>query len=145
MPNFHELLSKPAGQAKKPQALPVGDYPGVIKGYTTGETNNDKKTPFVRFNLGITDWPEGAEPQLKEDGTPVDLSTKALRRDMYLTPDALWRLDELLRGLGLAIEGASYEDLLPQTVGNSVLVEVRQYLSRDNEVGNEVQQVRPLA
>lgn len=140
MPDFTSLLNKPAGQATKPEALNVGDYPGVISGYEMGEARNEKKTPFVRFGLKLIGWPEGAEPQTKKDGSPMEVNGKTLRRDFYLTDDAMWRLDELLRGLGIDLEGKSYLEVLPMTVGSQVLVEVRQYLNQQtNEVGNEVQ------
>lgn len=138
MPDFTSLLNKPSGQAKKPQALPVADFPGVIKGYELGESR-EKKTPYVRFNLGLTDWPDGVDPVLKDDGTPIDLSNRQLRRDFYLTPDAEWRFDEFLKALIPNSEGQTYADLLPQTTGAAVLVEVRQYMNtQTNEIGNEV-------
>ena len=138
MPGFTSLLNKPAGEAQKPTALPVADFPGVIKGYELGESR-EKKTPFVRFNLGLTEWPDGVDPVTKADGTPIDLSTRSLRRDYYLTADAMWRLDELLKNLGLEVSGQTYADLLPQTTGASVIVEVRQYMNtQTNEIGNEV-------
>ncbi len=145
MPNFADLLNKPAGEAKKPPVLDAADYPGVIKTYEPGESSQ-KKTPFVRFNIGLTGWPEGAEPQLKEDGTPIDLSTKSLRRDYFLTPDAMWRLDEFLRGIGIELAGRSYMDVLPETVGAAVLVEVRQGMNQqNNDLFNEVAGLKALS
>lgn len=144
MPDFTKLLSVPAGQAKKPPVLDAADYPGVIKGYELGESTQ-KKTPYVRFNLGLTGWPEGAEPQTKESGEPIDLSTKSLRRDYFLTPDALWRLDEMLKAIGIEAAGRSYQDILPETVGSAVLVEVRQGMNQTtNDLFNEVNQIRAI-
>lgn len=146
MADFSTLLSKPAGQAKRPPALDVGDYPGVIKGYEMGDQNRNK-TPYVRFNLGLVGWPDGATPQTKEDGAEIDLSAKSLRRDFYLSDDAIWRLDEMLRNLGITMTGTeTYLDVLPQTVGASVLVEVRQYMNQQtNDIGNEVQGLKALS
>lgn len=144
MPDFSSLLSKPAGEAKKPPVLDAADYPGVVKGYELGESSQ-KKTPYVRFNLGLTDWPEGAEPQTRDDGTPIDLSAKSLRRDYFLTDDALWRLDALLKDLGIEANGRTYMDILPETVGASVLVEVRQGMSQTtNDLFNEVANIKAL-
>lgn len=146
MPNFADLLNKPSGQAKKPPVLDAGDYPGVIKGHEMGESSQ-KKTPYVRFNLGLIGWPEGAEAQIKEDGTPIDLAGKSLRRDFFLTDDALWRLDQFLRDeLGLELEGRSYAEVLPETTGSQVLIEVRQGMNQQtNDLFNEVAGLRKLA
>lgn len=142
MPDFSSLLSKPAGEAKKPPVLDAGDYPGVIKGYEPGESQQ-KKTPYVQFNIGLTGWPDGADPQLREDGTPIDLSTKSLNRKMYLTPDALWRLDEMLKSLGVDMAGRSYEDILPETIGMSIVAEILQRMNQQtNDLFNEVNGIK---
>ena len=145
MPNFAELLNKPAGEAKKPPVLDAGDYPGVIKSYEMGESSQ-KKTPYVRFMVGLTGWPEGAEPQTREDGTPIDLSTKTLRRDFFITDDALWRFDEFLRAIGIDPTGRTYADLLPETVGAGVLAEVRQGMNQNsNDLFNEIAGLKSLS
>lgn len=144
MPDFASLLSKPAGEAKKSPVLDAGDYPGVIKGWEPGESSQ-KKTPFVRFNLGLTGWPEGADPQQKEDGSVIDLSTKSLRRDYFLTPDALWRFDEFLKDCGIELNGRTYMDVIPETIGMGVLVEVRQGMNQTtNGLFNEVAALKKL-
>lgn len=145
MVDFTSLLKKPAGEAKKPAALEPGDYPGVIKTYELGD-NNKNKTPYVRFALGLSGWPDGADPQTREDGEPVDLSTKSLRRDFFLTEDALFRLDELLNGLGIATKGRTYEEVLPEAVGSQVIIEVQQYMNQsNNEIGNQVGRITALS
>lgn len=143
MPNFAELLNKPAGQAKKPTVLDAGDYPVVIKGHEFGESSN-KKTPYVRFNLGVLGWPEGATPQTDEEGDVVDLSKKSLRRDFFLTDDALYRLDEFLRDeLGIAVEGRSYAETLPETTGAQCIADVRQGINQNtNALFNDVAGLR---
>jgi len=138
MVDFSSLLKKPAGEAKKPEALAAGNYPGVIKSYELGDQNKNK-TPYVRLALGLTGWPDGAEPQLDAKGEPVDLSKRGLRRDYFLTDDALFRLDDLLRSCNIAVEGRSYEETLPELVGQPVIVEVQQYMNQStNDIGNQV-------
>jgi len=135
MVDFSALLRKPAGEAKRPAALPPGNYSGVIKSFELGDRNKNK-TPYVRFHLGLVDWPAEVE---ESDRSDIDLSKRQLRRDFYLTEDALWRLDELISKCGIDANGMSYEELLPQMVGVNVLVEVQQYLNeQNNEVGNQV-------
>lgn len=136
MPDFSQFLRKPAGEAKKPPVLPMGDYPGQIKSFELGDQNKNK-TPYVRLHLGLTDWASGVEP-LPE----VELSKRQFRRDFYLTDDALWRLDELIRSCGAHVEGQSYEESLPNLVGASVLIEVQQGMSeKNNELFNQVGKV----
>lgn len=137
MPDFTSLLSKPAGEAKKPEALAVGQYPGVIKSYELGDQNKNK-TPYVRFSLGLSGWPDGADPQTNADGSPIDLTKRGFRRDFYLTEEALWRLDELLNDLQIDLAGRTYAEALPEVIGQQVLVEIQQYLTQNNEIGNQV-------
>ena len=143
MPDFSTLLSKSLDAVKKAPPLDAGNYPGVITGYEPGESR-EKKTPYVRFNLKLTGWPEGGEPQKRDDGTAMDLAGKTLRRDYFLTEDALWRLKEFLEDLGMNTAGQTFMDLLPKTIGENVLVEVKQYLGQDNSVGNDVVSLKGL-
>lgn len=140
MVDFTSLLKKPAGEAKKPEALGADDYPGIIKSYELGDANKNK-TPYVRFHLACTGWP--GEPQLDASDKPIDLSKRQLRRDFFLTDDALWRLDEFLGSLGIPLEARSYEETLPEAVGQNVIIEVQQYLNQNtNDIGNQVGAVK---
>ena len=140
MPDFSTLLRKPAGEAKKPPALPAGDYPAVIKSHEVGDQNKNR-TPYVRFHVGLTGFPDSVSDDERKgaDGSPIDLSKKQLRRDYFLTEDALWRLDEFIRSCGVESNGRSYEEVLPELVGASVLAEVQQYMNQsNNEIGNQI-------
>lgn len=136
MVDFTALLKKPAGEAKKPSALDAGKYPGVIKSFEVGDANKNK-TPYVRFHLGLTAWP--GDPQTGEDDKPIDLAKRQLRKDYFLTDDALWRLDEFLAEIGVETAGREYQEALPDCVGTQVSVEVQQYMNQqNNEIGNQV-------
>ncbi len=142
MADFTSLLRKPAGEAKKPQELPVGDFGGIIKSYELGD-NNQNKTPYVRFHLGLMTWPDSVSDEDKlQDGKPIDLTKRQQRRDFYLTDEALWRLDEFLRSLNIEPAGRAYDEVLPETVGALVTVEVQQFMNKKtNEMGNQVGRV----
>lgn len=133
MPDFTELLRKPAGEAKRPQALDVGDYQGVIRSHEVGDSNRNH-TPYVRLGVTLTAWPEGATPM---EG--VDLNKRQLRKDFFLTDESLWRLDEFIKSCGVNAIGKRYEDVLPALVGQPVKVEVRHYRSQDDTVGNTIE------
>jgi len=143
-PNFAHLLKRPAGKAKKPEALPQGDYPGIIKSFEYGDANKNK-TPYVRFHLGLLGWASDVseDDKFQSDGdggkAPVDITKRQPRRDFFLTDDAFWRLDEFLRSCGIEPAGRSYEEVIPDAVGQQVTVEVQQYMNeRTNEIGNQV-------
>jgi hypothetical protein len=62
-----------------------------------------------------------------------------MRRDFYLTEDALWRLDDFLRSVGISVEGRSYEEVLPEVIGQPITVEVQQYMNEQSgEIGNQI-------
>lgn len=141
MVDFSSLLKKPAGEAKKPPVLPAGDYPGVVKSYELGDQNKNK-TPYVRFMLGLTAFPDSVDEAEREG---IDLSKRQQRRDFFFTDDALWRLDEFLRGLGIQSNGRGYDEVLPEVVGQQVLIEVQQGLNQQtNEIFNQVGKLVPL-
>lgn len=147
MPDFSKLMSRPAGQAKKPAALTAGDYPCKIVKFELGESQQ-KKTPYVRYFLVPTGFPEGASDSDKVDsnGETIDLSKKQLRRDFYLTADAEYRLDEMLRALEVPLEGRTYEESVPDAIGKDCLAVVIQRMATDgsDNVFNDVTDIRPL-
>lgn len=139
MPDFSQLLKKPAGEHKKPPALPAGQYTGIIKSYEIGDQNKNH-TPYVRFQVGLTGWPDSVdESERSTDGTAIDLSKKQLRKDFFFTDDALWRLDDFIKSCGVDASGRAYEEVLPEIIGLPVVVEVQQYMNQTNsEIGNQV-------
>lgn len=143
MPDFTKLLGKSAGSAKKPVALDPGEYPAIIKSHEMGESRQ-KKTPFVQYNIGYTGWPEGTDPQVDNEGEEIDLSKKTHNIKFYLTDDAMFRLDDFLRGLEVDLEGKTYLEAIPEAEGLAVVADVGQFLNQDtNETGNQINKVRP--
>ena len=153
MPDFRELLKKPAGEAKRPPVLPAADYPGIVKSFEVDDKNKNR-TPYVRLWLGLTEWPASVPDTWDVHDvasgksytvakTDVDLSKRQMRRDFFLTEDALDRLDEMIRSCGINASGRAYEEILPELVGQHVLVEVQQYMNQNtNEIGNQLGAVK---
>lgn len=140
--DMKSLLSRPAGNAPKPQALPVGNYGGKITKYEY-DNKNKNNTPYARYQVILNQWPDNVteDEKVMVDGEgvskPIDLTKRSLRKDFYLTDDAFWRLDEFLKTMGL--EGGSYEELIPKAVGMDVIVEVQQYVNQTtSEIGNQL-------
>jgi hypothetical protein len=144
-PNFEHLLGKPAGIHKRPEALPAGDYPAVIKSHAVGD-NNKNKTPYVRLAIGLTGWPDSVDESDRftgegDDRRPIDLSKKQFNIDFYLTDDAFWRLDEFISSCGIEPGGRSYLEILPELHGTAILAAIIQRLGDDNNTYNRVDKV----
>ena len=136
MPDFSALLSRPAGKAIKPPILPVELYPAIVHRFEHGDQNR-QRTPYVRFLVGLTDWPESIPPgspdrqYLDADGNSqeIDLSRRQFHADFYITEDALGILDDFLRSCGINLTGLSYNEAVPQVVGAQCLARVGQYIN----------------
>ena len=134
--NISSFIKKPAGQAKKPPALPAGNYQYVIKGFETGD-NNKNKTPYLRLAIGLLGYGEDIDQSEIDPG--IDLSKRQMRKDFYLTDDSLWRLDEFIKTTGIDFEGKDYEEVFPLLVGEQGIAEVQQYMNQqNNEIGNQI-------
>lgn len=151
MPDFSVLLKKPAGEARRPPPLPAADFYGLIKGYEVGDQNRNK-TPYVRFQLVLQNWPDNLPDEWSvsdaDGGThtvtkaDVDLSKRQMRKDFYFTDDALWRLDEFIKSCNIDVRGRDYDEVIPELVGQPVMIEVQQYLNQStNEIGNQAGKV----
>jgi len=146
MPDFSRLYKAPAGVAKPPAALPPSPtYPGIVKSFELVEAPQGRNySTIIRFHLGLTGWPEDIdEDQQQEEGPqgprPIDLSKKQQRRDFY--DHMLYQLDNFIRSCGIEPEGRTYEEVLPETVGAEILVDLTQYLDRNNEIRNQVNNI----
>lgn len=135
--NFNELLSKPIEQDKKPPVKPPGTYTGNIQGYKF-DVSKQQKTPFCRFTFnniqpGEALMADDQKALQDEDGNSIDFSKWQPWVDFYLTDASRFRLREFLESLGLDISGRSYDSVLPETKGMSVLLEMTQSSSEDGK------------
>ena len=141
--SFSSLLNKPAGEAPRPKALPIADYPGVIKTWEAGDSNKNK-TPYIRFGIVLTGWPDTVDQAERqaEDGSAIDISKRTYRSDFYMTEDAQYRLDDLIRASDIDPSGQSYNAVLPHLVGKPVIVSMGQRFIEDTgETINQVNRV----
>lgn len=145
--NVSDFLNMPSGKSVRPVALPIETYSGIITSFERGESRQ-RKTPLVRFNVRLLDWPasipESARMQPDGDGVlqPIDLSKKTFRSDFFITEDALFRLDDFLRSCGIEPDGTPYGALCARTIGARVSVEMGQYISESTgEIGNQVNRI----
>jgi len=127
MPDFGALLSKPAGQIERPKPLPVGTYYGTIGGHLFDESRQ-KKTPFVRFTVNLTEPGEEVARDYAEQLAEVDFTKKKLNSDFYLTEDSMYRLRDFLVSLGIddANGTRSIGEMIPDALNRPVQVELTQ-------------------
>jgi len=133
VPNFSHLLRKPVSDAKKPPVLPEGTYYGQITKHDLGESAQ-KKTPFLQWS-GTYTHAEDSVDLRDEAGEPIVLEGKRFQFSHYLTEDSLYRLREFLESCGLETEGRSFEELIPQAIGKSVMLEIIQAPIEDKQTG----------
>lgn len=118
--NFNDLVSMNLDDIKVPPALPEGTFHGVITSFELGD-NNRNKTPYVRFSLKLQSAGDDID---SKDMEGIDLATRKLSTDFYLTPEAQWRLKEFMESLG--ITGMTLNEAFPETIGQNVLIYVTQ-------------------
>jgi hypothetical protein len=122
MPDFSKLLQKPVTSAERPKPKAPGTYHGVVSKYEYGESQQ-KKTPYVRFHLGsIAPGPEVDVEENARNG--IDLSKWAPVKDFFLTDDALYRLREFLESCKIPVEGRSFNETIPEAIGQAIQFEV---------------------
>lgn len=143
--NFRDLLAKPADKIKRPMPLPAGTYRGIIKSKAFDVSRN-KGTPFVRLTLQPTMAEADIAPEdlLEADGvTPINIASKTLRIDFYITDDASFRILDLANSLQIPTEGRSLGEVIEDLPNNNVLMSVVQQASTTNpeEVFNNVQKI----
>lgn len=147
MPDFSSLLKAPAGEAKKPKVLVIGNYPGIVKSFELMQAPQGKDySMIVRVHVGLTGWCDNASEEDKQqeirpgEFRPIDLSKRQLRKDFY--DNSLYRLDDLIKSCGITPDGKTYEETLPQLVGAQLVVEVEQYLNQNtNDLGNQIKNI----
>lgn len=135
--DFKALLSKGADTVERPPLLPDGTYYGNIKSHQFGESR-EKKTPFVEFTFQVTGPGEDIADQ---DFSKIDFSKKTMRQQYYLTDDAMYRLRELMEGLGMNIAGRSFGELIPEMQNMGVLLAVATQAGNDGNNFNVLNKV----
>jgi hypothetical protein len=129
--DFKSLLSKPSDSIEKPKLLPEGTYTGMIAKYEYAESK-EKKTPYVRFLVRLTGFGEDIDPT---DQVGIDLSKRELRKDFYITEDALHRLKTFWETCGIDGRGRTLSEIIPDLIQAEVMVTVGH---RPSEDGKEV-------
>lgn len=120
-PDFRTLLQTTnLDDVQRPKVLPTGTYKGTIIKFEYGQSSQ-KQTPYVRYFVRPDEARDDVDQEALEG---INLSQRSLRRDFFLTADALYRLKEFLEGLGIETAGQSLGALIPLAVNHDVLISV---------------------
>lgn len=139
MPNFEELLSKPADEIVKPLPLPEGSYLGQTVKYEIREqaTPKDTAAPVkavcdlsVTLNQALDDVDAEDMAAFLENGQTIE--GRSYKYTLWLTSDAQYRVIELADALGIKTSGKTLGEILPEFVGKDVMAAGTQVASNRN-------------
>lgn len=127
---FRELLGQATDQVERPRPLADGHYLGRIASHEFG-LSRQKQTPYVRFIL----IPEEETADVEAGANNgMNLGTRELRKDYFITPAALYRLSDMLDAVLGKETGRSFDERIPETRDQRVMIGVGH---RSNEDGSE--------
>ena len=143
MVDLKSLLNKPMDDIKAPVALPEGTYYGVIKSQEFGESSK-KKTPFCRYTFSLHSAGDDVD---QSELQSIDLSTKSLRTDFYITEASEFMLKDFLESCGIKTTGRSLGECIPEAIGQEVKLAVtKRFDERDpSKAFNDVQNAKGTA
>jgi hypothetical protein len=129
-PHFASILDEAPTEVVRPKPLPEGTYLCVV-GQPEAGKSSQKKTPFVKFPLrpvaALDDVDDAALSEV--DG----LEGKNLSITFYITPDAIFMLDQFHEHCGINLSDPASRSIRNQEVVNSqVLAVVTHRMSEDN-------------
>jgi len=120
MVDFASLLNKPADSIERPKPMPPGTYHGQITNTEFGESAQ-KRTPYCRVHVNVQSADESIPP---DQLTDVKLP-RLMRRDFFLTDDAMYRFTEFMQSCGISLEGRLISECVPDLLQQPVLVDVK--------------------
>lgn len=114
--SFKDLIAKPAEEFKQPETLPAGTYTFMVSSHKFGESQK-KKTPFVGYEL----TPMSPEADVDQEALAKygSLQKRKLPLDFYLTEDAIYRLTDFMKKLGMNVK-LPLAELIPLPVNKMV-------------------------
>jgi len=148
MVNLAALLNTDAGQAKRPVPFNDGTYFGIIKSQEFTESKT-KKTPGVQYNIELTHAADDTDlTGQDEEGNDVQLNPagKVFRTTFWVSENSLFMLKDFIKSFGIEVEGRSFAELVPQVVGQPVMVDLTKSPRTSGEgFYNDIAKVVPAA
>jgi hypothetical protein len=122
MANFSSILDMPSSEVKFPK-LPVGSYVGIVKGMPRYDKSTKKQTPFVEFQIQLTEAMDDVDPDELEAFGPFTEKTIPLTF-YYETEGGFNRLKTFLDNCGIE----DYMNLrvgIEEAPGRTIVVEIK--------------------
>lgn len=127
---FESILDTPVADVERPKPLPAGTYDAIVKGLYEEGVSAQKKTPFVRFTYAITNAGDDVDAQELEDMGGI--TDKTIKDTYYTTPDALFRLTDVLTNMGLdGLDTKTIRQALSETPNCEIRIVVGHRTSED--------------
>lgn len=141
--DVRKLMQTPLGDIEAPKPLPDGFYYGVIGAYEFG-TNTNTQNSYFRFPFRL----EGPVEDQGFEEDPIvkktDWTRKEVKRDYYVTPDAMIYLKRLIVGVLGDDLTKTPDERLDELKGRRVMLEIKSSQSKNDpevfftNVGNVV-------
>ena len=123
--------------------MPVGTYDCIVKGMYEEGVSTQKKTPFVRFTYAFQSAGDDVDEEelqailTDKDGVVHPLQEKSIKDTYYTTPDALFRITDVLVNMGVidpdADEGKTIRQALSETPNASIRITIAHRASEDGQ------------
>jgi hypothetical protein len=125
--------------------MPIGTYDCIVKGMYEEGFSSQKKTPFIRFTYALQSAGEDVnEDELQavltdKDGVVHPLGEKSIKDTYYTTPDALFRITDVLVNMGVIDPAADEGKTIRQALSETPNASIRIYIShRNSEDGQQI-------
>jgi hypothetical protein len=134
-PNFASILDDSPTEVSRPKPLPAGTFVTRVIGAPRYDKSSKKQTPFVEFQLKLI----AAEEDVDEDDLAEALGDKSIQErvipyQLYLTEDAVYRLDEFHEHCGIDLEDEqSRRQRNEEVVNSEVRVVIAHEASQDGQ------------
>lgn len=141
-PNFASILSEAPTEINRPKPLPVGTYLCIVGTPEPGQSSK-KKTDFLKFPLRPVAAMDDVDSDALEEVGGLD--GKSLSVTFYITPDAIFMLDQFHSDCGIDLtEPASRADRNEAVINSQVLAVVSHRID-DNDPSRVYVEVRRTA
>ena len=130
MANFSSILDMPSSEVKFPK-LPVGSYVGIIKGMPRYDKSTKKQTPFVEFQISLTEAMDDVDSDELEAFGPFGDKTIPITF-YYETEGGFNRLKKFLGDCGIE----DYPNIragIEEAPGRTIVVEIKHEPSQDGQ------------
>ena len=141
-PNFQSILNASPTEVERPKPLPAGTYLCTVGGWESGQSSK-KKTDFIKFGLKPTSAMEDVdETALHELG---GLEGKNLSITFYITPDAVFMLDEFQENCGVDMTDGTSRVARCDEIQNAQILAVVTHRIDDTDPSRTYVEVRRTA